>query len=220
MQCGYYSFFPSSIGCFSGRRESKSTYACVCRRGGHATCFYCCKQTLHPLGYWPWLSAGPRGELVGRGMQSNFLCVPFVIALIVSCSHQLAAEGLLPLHGWRVSLCTDGGSSNKRNPVWTGNRKVFVQGWPEQQLSGGRWWMRSVALCSHARLLRDPGWLSCAARRCCPAARRALAEPSAPSMWDLRPGRDGGWQAACRGLDGLFWLATSSFCAMAWTPQL
>ena len=63
----------------------------------------------------PWLSAGPRGELVGRGMQSNFLCVPFLIALIVSCSRQLAAEGLLHLHDWRVYLHPDVGLSSKWN---------------------------------------------------------------------------------------------------------
>lgn len=117
MQHGYYSFFPSSIDCFSGRQESKSKYVCACRRRGHVTFFYCCKQTLHPLGYWPSLSAGPHGELVGRGMPSNFLCMPFLIALIVSCSRQLAAEGLLHLHDWRVYLHTDVGSSNKWNLV-------------------------------------------------------------------------------------------------------
>lgn len=50
------------------------------------------------------LWADPRGELVGRGMQSNFLCVPFLIALIVLCSHQLAPEGLLHLHDYHLCL--------------------------------------------------------------------------------------------------------------------
>lgn len=53
----------------------------------------------------PWLPTGPCGELVGRGMQSNFLCMPFLIALIVSCCHQL----LLPLQHWWVCLHPDVG---------------------------------------------------------------------------------------------------------------
>lgn len=135
MQCGYYSFFPSSIGCFSGRWESKSKCLCVCRRRGHAALFYCCEQTWSPLGCWP---LAPNRSLWGTGRQRNaeqlslhaFLNCPDCFML------PSAAAAFAVLVGVFAPWC---GVCLVRGIGWTGNTMVCSVGqsdsWEEE--SGG-----------------------------------------------------------------------------------